>query len=480
MVPRPLEQAPADPAHDRHGPLASSGRRPGGFGRKVLGAGAEQTAADGGILLSEVSLRIEDGLLMCFRSDGDPMPPAVFIAAAHEQPDTPVRLGDGTAVPPMRAAAVLEAQARGPLTGAVEGAAADRWIRSMLGLEPQPEPASAAETEDEGWAAPRDRAAEDTMVLSLDLPDTLAAGADGAVDLAVLDQALARCRAVLLSATVTGMPAGALLSAGLRHDDGSWSLAADDLPGLSLRTAAATPGDFALEITLRALQGEDTRKITVRRREEPAVEAAPPAAAADEAISEAPEASATAVRLAVRPPVGEGIDPRRVALVIIGGVPEGAVLSAGVDNGDGSWMLSPQDLVGLELRVPAGRAGEVTLEVTALAVTSREGEIARATERLRLSLAPAAPAIPLRIDPAAARGLQALMIRDLPPGARLSAGTYDSSINAWVVLPRQLDGLTVTPPHAQARFTLTVMGIALGGDGRAEARLVTQLPITPA
>jgi hypothetical protein len=71
------------------------------------------------------------------------------------------------------------------------------------------------------------------------------------------------------------------------------------------------------------------------------------------------------------------------------------------------------------------------------------------------------------------------MIRDLPHGARLSAGTYDPASDAWVLLPRQLDGLSVTPADA-ADFTLTVTGIARGADGRAEARLVTRLPIAPA
>jgi hypothetical protein len=264
---------------------------------------------------------------------------------------------------------------------------------------------------------------------------------------------------------------------------------------------AEGPDRLALEITVRALQGEATRTLTVCRRRQadpaavpastpvtppapqmPATSAAPAAPqmpATSTAPARVPGAGVAPIRLAVRPPAGQDFAPKDAALVIIGGVPEGAVLSAGIDNGDGSWMLSAQDLVGLELSLPAGCAGDLTLEVTALAVTSRDGAIGSAADRLRVALDAAAEPIPLVIDPAAVGGLQALMIRDLPREARLSAGTYDPASDAWVVLPRQLDGLSVTPADA-ADFTLTVMGIARDADGRAAARLVTRLEVRPA
>ena len=649
MVPRPLEQDPAGPDRDRA--PASSGRRHHGFGRRGLDGGAAP-ATPAGVALSTVALRIEDGLLMAFGADGDPLPPAVFAAAAQEQPGALVRFGD-TTVAPLRAAAVLEAQTRGPLTGASDGAAAERWIRSMLGLGPQPATTSAAELEDErrvceltafarelmislpaggtfliteaagagaataglllpdgtrislarlierirtevgprpaphppaagtprgaeialsecgiqradggivlalpsigavrlvelagaapegprvgiflaGGApatvaelaatlghvrppdgAPEERAparnpsAGDTMELPLDWPAMIEVAADGTADLGMLGRALEACRAQLPSATLVGLPAGAALSAGRRHTDGSWSLAADDMRGLRLRLPPAAPDALALEITVRALQGEATRTLTVRRPPRPQTAAAatpaaaPPSAApgtrpAPEAAAKrataaatpaaatpraAPGNGASPIRLAVRPPAGAGVNPKDVALVILRGVPPGATLSAGLDNGDGSWMLSTQDLVGLELSVPAGCAADLTLEVTALAVTSREGALASAAERLRLSLDPAARPIPLALDRAAAAGLQALMIRDLPEGARLSAGTYDPAIDAWVVLPRQLDGLCVVPAGAGGGFTLTVMGLARAADGRAETRLVARLPVAAA
>jgi hypothetical protein len=376
-----------------------------------------------------------------------------------------------------------EAAPEGPRVGLFRASGAPATVADLAATLGPARPAESGLDEPAPARAP---SAGDTMVLSLDWPEIIEAAADGTADLGMLGAALEACGAQLPSATVVGLPAGAALSAGRRHDDGSWSLAAEDLRGLQLRLPAAAPGDLALEITVRALQGEAIRTLAVRHspRPQPAAAAAPPrpqpAAAAAAKTATAPAAGATPIRLAVRLPAGAGINPKDIALVILGGVPQGAALSAGIDNGDGSWMLSTQDLVGLELSLPAGCPADLTLEVTALAVTSREGEIARAGERLRLSLGAAARPVPLVIDQAAAQGLQALMIRDLPAGARLSAGTYDPAIDAWVVLPRQLDGLCVIPALVGSAFTLTVMGLARAADGRAETRLVTRLPVAAA
>ena len=303
--------------------------------------------------------------------------------------------------------------------------------------------------------------------------------------------------------------------------------------------------------------------------------------------------------LTVSLPAGD-FDAERIAVVVIGGVPQDAVLSAGVDNGDGSWMLSPLDLTGLALTAPTACTEEVVLTVTAFVVENREGELAAVSDTIRLPFegsapiaqaidpahpplersarsepaigpadppfersapsglavdpadlpsersarsepvtgpadlpfegsvpsglvegsapsgqainladlplegsapsglveqsAPSGPAIDpadlaversapiaLAIDPAVLQaggaGLNALVIRDLPEGARLSAGTYDPAIDGWVLRPRQLEGLTLTPPAGQAGFTLTVLGISLGAGEAGEAKVLTRLPI---
>ena len=68
-------------------------------------------------------------------------------------------------------------------------------------------------------------------------------------------------------------------------------------------------------------------------------------------------------------------------------------------------------------------------------------------------------------------------MRDLPPQATLSVGAYDPAIDGWVLLPRQLSELTVTPGAGQTEnFTLTLLGISLS-DGRRRSHLLGRLPV---
>ena len=86
-------------------------------------AGAEARA--GSLDLALVRAVIEDGLLMVFGPDGDPIPPEIFAVAAAEQPDAGIRLRDGLRVAAGRIAVVLDAQRRGHLGSAGGGAGAD-------------------------------------------------------------------------------------------------------------------------------------------------------------------------------------------------------------------------------------------------------------------------------------------------------------------------------------------------------------------
>ena len=62
--------------------------------------------------------------------------------------------------------------------------------------------------------------------------------------------------------------------------------------------------------------------------------------------------------------------------VIISGVPTGAVLSAGTDNGDGSWTLTAAELVGLTLTPPADDHSDFTLSVIATSTESVNSDTA--------------------------------------------------------------------------------------------------------
>ena len=84
-------------------------------------------------------LTIEDGLVMVFGPENDPVPPYAFAAAAAARPDALVGLPDGTTTAASRVATVLGAQILGRLGGARQGAA---WILAMLRDGGRPEDAS--------------------------------------------------------------------------------------------------------------------------------------------------------------------------------------------------------------------------------------------------------------------------------------------------------------------------------------------------
>jgi len=84
--------------------------------------------------------------------------------------------------------------------------------------------------------------------------------------------------------------------------------------------------------------------------------------------------------------------------ILIAGVPAGAALSKGIDNGDGSWTLLPEDLVGLMITVPDDAVFDLT--VIATATEASNGSTASATAVLTVTVINVAPIVVL--DPVSA------------------------------------------------------------------------------
>jgi extracellular elastinolytic metalloproteinase len=84
-----------------------------------------------------------------------------------------------------------------------------------------------------------------------------------------------------------------------------------------------------------------------------------------------------------------------VLSVTVGGVPTDATLSAGTDNGDGSWTLTPAQLAGLTLTVPDNLPGDApfTLTVTATATEPSSGVVNSATRTVAVTVRNVAPVL---------------------------------------------------------------------------------------
>src|SRR5262249_8492506 len=152
--------------------------------------------------------------------------------------------------------------------------------------------------------------------------------------------------------------------------------------------------------------------------------------------------------------------------VTIAGVPDGASLSAGTDQGGGVWNLTQAELSGLTVAPPANSDADFTLHVTATA-THQAGGSDTQSHDLAVTLAPVAdpptlccadvsgppnPAISLAIpaglgDPDGSETLT-LRFTGVPAGATFSLGS-DQGGGVWQIDNAQsvdLSTLTVTPP----------------------------------
>ena len=187
--------------------------------------------------------------------------------------------------------------------------------------------------------------------------------------------------------------------------------------------------------------------------------------------------------------------------ITIAGVPAGAALSAGTDNGGGIYTLTPDQLTGLTVTPPANSDADFSLTVTATSTEANGGATAMSTGTVAVDVAALAdtPSLtvqgasgdegtPIALDIGAALsdtdGSESLSITiaDVPTGAALSAGT-DNGNGSFTLTSAQLAGLTITPGNSDD-FTLTVTATATeadGGDTAAQtgAILVDVIPTVP-
>ncbi|MBF0171114.1 MAG: hypothetical protein HQK87_08510, partial [Nitrospinae bacterium] len=288
-----------------------------------------------------------------------------------------------------------------------------------------------------------------------------------------------------LTITLSGLPEGALLSAGIDNGDGSWTLSPDDLNGLTLTPPADSDRDFTIAVAATATEqnGGDTQTTLGSMTISLAADADTPTLALHDAagVEDRPIAIDIAAALS-------DIDGSESLAITLSGLPEGALLSSGIDNGDGSWTLTPDQLPGLLLTPPADSDRDFAIALRATATEGDGGASRETFGTIAISLAADADAPVLTLHDVAGQEDQAIPLdfaaalsdRDgsetltitlsgLPEGAFLSAGTHNED-GSWSLTPAQLDGLTLTPPAGSDQgFTLSVAATSRESDGGGEA-----------
>ena len=321
----------------------------------------------------------------------------------------------------------------------------------------------------------------DTVMVNVigdaDLPTLDVADASGSEESAIelsIDAALSDASEVL-SVTIDGVPDGATLSAGTDNGDGTWTLGADDLDGLTITPADDYSGSFDLNVTVTSTDGDDTASVSETITVD--VEGVADTPSLD--VSDASGNEDTAISLDIDAGLSDGSE---VLSVTIGGVPDGATLSAGTDNGDGTWTLGADDLDGLTITPADDYSGSFDLNVT---VTSTDGDdTASVSETITVDVEGVADtpsldvsdasgnedtAISLDIDAGLSDGSEVLSVTigGVPDGATLSAGT-DNGDGTWTLGADDLDGLTITPADDYSgSFDLNVTVTSTDGDDTA-------------
>lgn len=290
-----------------------------------------------------------------------------------------------------------------------------------------------------------------------------------------------------LSIVLSGVPAGATLSAGTNNGDGSWTLSPAQLAGLTLTPPPYTSGTLSLTVSAAASEAGTTATSTSTLSVVITSVGTPPTLS----VSAATGQEDTAIPLTISAAL---VDITETLTITIGNIPAGAMLSAGVNNGNGTWTLTPAQLTGLNLTPPLNYSGEIDLSVTA---TSSDGVtsasilstlpviIGGVADTPLLSVQPATgaegSAVPLLITSALTDtdGSESLVITisNVPAGAILSAGT-DTGGGIWTLTPSQLSGLTLTPPaNYSGAINLSVVSTASENGTSASTSPVT-LPVT--
>ncbi|MEQ8321211.1 MAG: LamG-like jellyroll fold domain-containing protein [Rhodospirillales bacterium] len=293
-----------------------------------------------------------------------------------------------------------------------------------------------------------------------------------------------------LSITISGVPEGAMLSAGSNNNDGTWTLNATQLENLTITPPADSNENFQLEITATSTEQDgtfasSTGSISVGVT---GVADAPTLNTGD--ITGLEDA---AIPLNVTSNLTD-TDGSETLSVSISGVPAGAVLSAGSKNADGTWTLTGEDLTGLTMTPPKDVSGNFSLTVTATS-TENDGDSTSVTGLMNVNVGAVADvptlilhdaagfeddAIPLEISTAAAGGdeIVSVTISGIPTGAVLSAG-IDNEDGTWTLSEDQLEGLTITPPNSSGvNFQIGVTVTSMDGDDLAETTQALNVSVT--
>ena len=166
------------------------------------------------------------------------------------------------------------------------------------------------------------------------------------------------------------MPARAILSAGADDGSGNWTVAVAHLEGLSVTAAPNSDANFSLTVTAVSTEaGGDTAETIATFN----VDVTGVADARTVTVTDVTGSEDTAIPLDIAVALADTDGSESITSVVISGVPAGATLSAGSDDGNGTWTVAPGDLDGLTITPPEHYSGDFELSVLATSTEASGG-----------------------------------------------------------------------------------------------------------
>ncbi|MCP4121726.1 MAG: calcium-binding protein, partial [Bacteroidetes bacterium] len=333
-------------------------------------------------------------------------------------------------------------------------------------------------------------------VITLD--DTVTGNEDESIPLDISIDVSDSSSEIISDITISGVPAGAELSAGINNEDGSWTLTKDQLSGLTITPALHSARDFSLTVSAISRETGTGNEATASENIDVTV-----IAVADDPIlnvvNNVTGYQNEPIGLKINPPSLVDTDGSEKIFgdsVVISGVPSDAVLSAGTDNGNGSWTVNVDALS--DITITTTDDSDFALTVRATSVEDENGDTASVEEVISVTVDPKAGTpipggedatgyedkeISLTINPQAANPdsetLGDITIYDVPAGATLSAGTYNEEDGTWTLTASELQGLTITPPlNSDEDFNLRISVTATNTQTGEKATATEVLEVT--
>ena len=337
-----------------------------------------------------------------------------------------------------------------------------------------------------------------TVMAIVDTPTLEVADAKGredtAIDLDIKSALTDTDGSESLIISVSGVPEGANLSAGIDNQDGTWTLTQDQLDNLQIEPPVDSDQDFKLDI----------RAVSSEAREGGSQEISATINVGLTAVADAPTLSVsdangledTAIDLDIKSALTDS-DGSESLIITVSGIPEGANLSAGIDNQDGTWTLNQEQLEGLQIKAPENSDQDFKLEVTATSSEARDGDTASTTATINVGVTGVADAPVLQADEAqgyedkeialdikaaltdldGSETLSVITFTGIPEGATLSAGKNNED-GTWSVEASDLEGLTITPPEDSDTDFVLGLSVTATDTNNVSVTTETELPVT--